>query len=116
MLLMKVMKRADVKVMTDVVRIIDHHTLISSDVLSFESEEIYSFAYRALLYQSGYLTIKEEDEDNRNLVYLDFPNIEVAKAYLVRISDFCTQKEAEEPFKESWLYEYMLRHIRALHS
>ena len=71
---------------------------------------------RFALHQGYKVSVKEEDEDDWNLVYLDFPNIEVAKAYLVRISDFCTQIEAEETLKESRLHEYMLRHIRALYS
>ena len=58
----------------------------------FKNEAISSYAFNSfdidnlnaygLLYQSGYLTIKDRDDDDDDAYYLDYPNYEVEKSMI----------------------------------
>jgi hypothetical protein len=51
-----------------------------------------------LLFQTGYLTIKKEEQDEDNMLQyaLDFPNKEVEEAFLENLLEAYTKKETEE--------------------
>jgi hypothetical protein len=70
----------------------------SADVLKGPgSEDIEPIS---LMFQTGYLTVKEKEQTERGVSYtIDFPNFEVKDAFLTRLVAVCarkTQKEAEE--------------------
>jgi hypothetical protein len=63
--------------------------------LSFESYEIEDLNPVALMFQTGYLTIKEYDMDNQNYV-LDYPNKEVKDAFLLYALKYYTGRHSPE--------------------
>ncbi|MCP5501993.1 MAG: ATP-binding protein [Leptospiraceae bacterium] len=67
--------------------------------LSFSSYEVDDLSLTPLLVQTGYLTIKDYDEE-RMLYTLDYPNFEVKNAFLAYIVKKLHRKE----FSESILY------------
>ena len=100
MLLMNVAKKVRFDISKDVARAIDIENITTFDILAMASNDIDSAAYRSLLFQSGYLTIKGVDEDNKNLLLLDFPNEEVATAYSKNILSLYGGETAADTFSE----------------
>jgi Holliday junction resolvase-like predicted endonuclease len=68
---------------------------VREEVLSaFAAEEVET---TALLFQTGYLTIKEEEETKRGSVYtIDFPNYEVRNAFLTSLLTVYCKKSHKE--------------------
>ncbi|MDR2437182.1 MAG: AAA family ATPase, partial [Endomicrobium sp.] len=51
----------------------------------------------ALLFQTGYLTVKKKERGERGVRYtIDFPNFEVREAFLSRLMAVCARKRQEE--------------------
>ena len=100
MLLMNVAKKVRFDISKDVARAIDKENITTFDILAMASNNISSAKYRSLLFQSGYLTIKGVDEDNKNLLLLDFPNEEVATAYSKNILSLYGGETAADTFSE----------------
>ncbi len=100
MLLMNVAKKVRFDISKDVARAIDIENITTFDILAMASNNISSAKYRSLLFQSGYLTIKGVDEDNKNLLLLDFPNEEVATAYSKNILSLYGGETAADTFSE----------------
>ena len=100
LLLMNVAKKVRFDISKDVARAIDKENITTFDILAMASNNISSAKYRSLLFQSGYLTIKGVDEDNKNLLLLDFPNEEVATAYSKNILSLYGGETAADTFSE----------------
>ena len=100
MLLMNVAKKVRFDISKDAARAIDKENITTFDILAMASNNISSAKYRSLLFQSGYLTIKGVDEDNKNLLLLDFPNEEVATAYSKNILSLYGGETAADTFSE----------------
>ncbi|MDR3124600.1 MAG: PD-(D/E)XK nuclease domain-containing protein, partial [Endomicrobium sp.] len=68
---------------------------VREEVLSaFAAEEVET---TALLFQTGYLTIKEEEETKRGSVYtIDFPNYEVKNAFVTSLLRVYSKKSHKE--------------------
>ncbi len=67
----------------------DRYQVESFDNLSISEEELGAFEpetlpLNTLLYQTGYLTIKEYNKNSKNFI-LNYPNVEVKEAFLERI-------------------------------
>ena len=99
-LLMDVAKKVRFDISKDVARAIDVDNITTFDILAMASKNISSAKYRSLLFQSGYLTIKGVDEDNSNLLLLDFPNEEVATAYSKNILELYAGETTSDTFSE----------------
>ncbi|MDR1418551.1 MAG: ATP-binding protein, partial [Endomicrobium sp.] len=81
---------------------------VMEDVLSgFAVEEIET---TALLFQTGYLTIKKEEETMRGSLYtLDFPNFEVKDAFLTSLIKVYTNKTIQAVYNlNDKLYEALI--------
>jgi len=100
LLLMNVAKKVRFDISKDAARAIDKENITTFDILAMASNNISSAKYRSLLFQSGYLTIKGVDEDNKNLLLLDFPNEEVATAYSKNILSLYGGETAADTFSE----------------
>ena len=99
-LLMDVAKKVRFDISKDVARAIDKDNITTFDILAMASKNISSAKYRSLLFQSGYLTIKGVDEDNKNLLLLDFPNDEVATAYSKNILELYAGETTADTLSE----------------
>ena len=99
-LLMDVAKKVRFDISKDVARAIDVDNITTFDILAMTSNDIDSASYRSLLFQSGYLTIKGVDEDNKNLLILDFPNEEVATSYSKNILALYGGRTSASSFSE----------------
>ena len=64
------------------------------DELMFSSYEIENLKVKALLYPTGYLTIKRYEKE-RNLYWLGYPNYEVRQAFLKYLAESFSQVDAE---------------------
>ena len=84
-LLMDIADRIDFDIANDVTEPISRSDIALFDILSMASNDVDSYAYRSLLFQSGYLTIKGIDSKNSDAYILDFPNDEVSEAYSVNL-------------------------------
>ncbi len=79
---------------TYLLRLINEHNVDMSQLLDEEYRDDYFMDYRAnseeplaMLYQSGYLTIKEviRQQDESNLYRLDYPNLEVKRGFVTML-------------------------------
>ena len=59
------------------------------DASTFSSYEVDKISIEALLYQTGYLTIKDYDE-KKDVYTLSYPNMEVKTAFIKHLADFFT--------------------------
>ncbi|MCY4050060.1 MAG: PD-(D/E)XK nuclease domain-containing protein, partial [Gammaproteobacteria bacterium] len=65
----------------------------ASSVSKFELDK---FSYEALLFQSGYLTIKEKEVKEDNILYhLDYPNYEVQRSFNAGLAEHLTKRGRE---------------------
>ncbi len=65
---------------------------------TFDSFKIENISTSALLFQTGYLTVKKitiEDEDEEKVYSLDYPNYEVKNSFLTNILDAYTQEKKD---------------------
>ncbi len=92
---------------TYLAKLIDGHQINVQKLLASPYEATYFMDYRAdvedplaMLYQSGYLTIKGYDE-NYNEYNLDFPNDEVRKGFITLIANGYFLGEAKRP--DNWI-------------
>ena len=81
---------------TYLIRLLENSEVDLSALLSRAYEASYFIDYRAtvadplaMLYQSGYLTIKsvERQADGENLYWLDFPNVEVKRGFVTMLGN-----------------------------
>ena len=87
---------------TYLARLLEGHNVNMQKLISIPYERKYFIDYRAdaedplaMLYQSGYLTIKDYDK-RRKLYRLDFPNDEVRKGFLSLLGNSYFNKPSEE--------------------
>ena len=104
--LMDIAKKVDFDISQDVARVINRNSITSFDILEVASTDVSLSEYRSLLFQTGYLTIKKVDEDDENLLYLDFPNEEVAETYSIQILQQYAGKKAISVFGESKIAKF----------
>ncbi|MYB34295.1 MAG: AAA family ATPase, partial [Gammaproteobacteria bacterium] len=68
--------------------------VVDADLVS--NFELDSFSSEALLFQSGYLTITEEDEQDSHVLYhLDYPNFEVQSSFNKQLAEHLTGRGRE---------------------
>ena len=90
---------------TYLIKLLKNNNVDVSSLLSRPYEAAYFIDYRAnvadplaMLYQSGYLTIKSvvRQESDANQYYLDFPNVEVKRGFISMLSNsyFTTQEDS----------------------
>lgn len=87
-LLMDVSKRVDFNIVTDLADPVAEEDLRSFDILELASSSIDVSHVKSLLLQTGYLTIKSKrtDDFGTDELFLDFPNTEVRKAFLLSLA------------------------------
>ena len=79
-LLMDIVKKVDFSIATDISQPMDAASLRTFDILELASASANVSDLKALLLQSGYLTLKSKSITGR-LVYLGFPNEEVSRSF-----------------------------------
>jgi len=62
----------------------------------FDSFDIESLALEPLLYQTGYLTITDYDENQERCFTLDYPNLEVRNAFAKSLATRCLKTQSPE--------------------
>jgi len=62
----------------------------------FDSFDIESLALEPLLYQTGYLTITDYDENQMRCFTLDYPNLEVRNAFAKSLATRCLKTDSPE--------------------
>ena len=67
---------------------LENRIVVASSVSKFELDK---FSHESLLFQSGYLTIKEKEVKEDNILYhLDYPNYEVRRSFNLGFADHLT--------------------------
>ena len=79
-LLYNVAKRVKFNVETDIEQDFNLDTIQSYDIVDLASTNVSKHNYNSLLFQAGYLTIKDESDDD-NVVSLGFPNEEISRLF-----------------------------------
>ena len=79
-LLYNVAKRVKFNVETDIEQDFNLDTIQSYDIVDLASTNVSKHNYNSLLFQAGYLTIKDESDDD-NVVSLGFPNEEISRSF-----------------------------------
>jgi len=62
----------------------------------FDSFDVESLALEPLLYQTGYLTITDHDENQERCFTLDYPNLEVRNAFAKSLATRCLKTQSPE--------------------
>ncbi|MFA7188798.1 MAG: AAA family ATPase [Sphaerochaetaceae bacterium] len=83
-LLMDIAKKVDFNMATDLSERMDASSLRTFDILELASDHADASDLKALLFQSGYLTLKCSDDNNISY-FLDFPNGETRRAFSLSI-------------------------------
>jgi hypothetical protein len=83
-LLMDIAKKVDFNMATDLSERMDASSLRTFDILELASDHADASDLKALLFQSGYLTLKCSDDSNISY-FLDFPNGETRRAFSLSI-------------------------------
>lgn len=96
-LLMDIARKVRFNIVEDLDKSVNKGRISSFDVLEMTSGRITSLKYKALLLQSGYLTILNTDKKEKEL-YLGFPNEEVKTAFAMNIIKVYGTEEAEDNF------------------
>ena len=76
----EVAKKVHFNVETDIEQDFDLDTIESYDIVDLASTKVSKHNYNSLLFQAGYLTIKD-DVDDSNVVSLGFPNEEISRSF-----------------------------------
>ena len=97
-LLMDLARKVHFNIADDLEKPIAAAKIASFDIIEMATGNVTPLKYKALLLQSGYLTIKDTRYNGQEL-YLDFPNNEVREAYASKILSVYGSEEAEEEFK-----------------
>ncbi len=72
---------------------LENRVVNASSVSKFELDQ---FSHEALLFQSGYLTIKEKEVKKDNILYhLDYPNYEVQRSFNLGFAEHLTRRGKE---------------------
>ncbi len=90
-------KKVKFNVATDLERSVNKERISSFDIVEMTTGNVTPLKYKALLLQSGYLTIKKAEREGREL-YLGFPNEEVEEAFSLKLLEVYGGEEAEENF------------------
>ena len=97
-------------------RLLEGHQINMQKLIAYPYEPEYFMDYRAdmedplaMLYQSGYLTIKKYDRRDR-VYYLDYPNDEVKKGFVTLVANSYF-RESQSAGRTNWLLQlnHMLR-------
>ncbi len=96
-LLMDIAKRVHFNIAKDLDKPVNKDRIKSFDILEMTTGNLTTLKYKALLLQSGYLTIKNQEKNSKDLL-LGFPNEEVKEALSHFLLEVYGGEEAGENF------------------
>ena len=99
-LIMDVARYIGFDISKDITTPISKSDIAAFDILEMASNTVSAYAYKSLLFQCGYLTIRSMNRRG-DIFVLDFPNEEVAEAYSENLLAAYTGKNTESLFKGS---------------
>jgi len=102
-LIMDIAKKVQFDISRDVGEPISKSSISSFDIVQMASKDVSDSKYKALLFQSGYLTISSSSDDSQVLT-LDFPNAEVRESFASSLLDVYAGDAAKDEFIPSLLF------------
>ncbi len=122
-LIMDIAKKVQFDISKDVSEPISKSSISSFDIVQMASKDVSDSKYKALLFQSGYLTISSSSADFQVLT-LDFPNAEVRESFASSLLDVYAGDAAKDEFMPSLLFnafvtgntEKAINHLKSIYA